>query len=132
MKKLLLALIAVLILAPAVLAAVVATFLSPMSAALRSAHFRVDPVLFVAFTLIAGWFGLATLVNLCSHFYKYDHRPAKMKKLVLGLFCGSASAVSLIAASNDAWHMPTVLALGPLFAAAVLGYLLWTSPPNAA
>lgn len=70
MKKLVLALPAVLILAPTALGVLVATLLAPMAFGLRGIGGVVHPVLFVSLTLVAGWFGLATLVRLCSHFYK--------------------------------------------------------------
>ena len=127
MKKLVLALVAALILAPTALSVLVATFLAPMAFGLRGTRFLFDPVVFVALTLGAGWFGLATLVSLCSHFYKHADPPPTPRRAAFGLFCGTASALSLMAASDHPFRTPGVLLFGPLLAAAILGFLLWRS-----
>jgi hypothetical protein len=120
-KKVLLALIAVFVLAPASLLLLVATFFAPLPL-LAGSH-----VMFVTFTLAGGWLGFAALVRLCDHFFKSDSLPAAPGKAAFGLVCGTASVLVLVSSSAAPLRSPLLLACAPLLSGLVFGYLLWRS-----
>ena len=120
MKKLLLSLIAVLVVAPTLLLVIVGTIYSPLLVPLCG------PLM--AFALLGAWFGVAALVRLITHFSQSESLPPSPRKIVVGLLLGVASALSLMGSSAGPLRYPTVLLLlAPVAAAAILGYLLWRS-----
>jgi hypothetical protein len=129
MKKALLALLAVCVVAPTAVAVLVATMLSPLSLLLPRGGGDIEPFAFVMLTLVGGWFGVAALVRLCSHYAHHDQLPPAPRKSAAGLLCGTASALTLIASAGRPFQFPAVLLFGPVVAAAILGYLLWMSWP---
>ncbi|MEJ8840470.1 hypothetical protein, partial [Ramlibacter sp. AN1133] len=124
MKKLVLAFLAVFVVAPTCVAVLLASVLFPAILALRI------PVVIVVLALVGSWLGVAALVRLSSHYSRSDDLPPAPRKAAIGLLCGTASALTLMASAGRPFEAPAVLLWGPVVAAAYVGYLLWTSWPK--
>ena len=134
-RQLLLIPLAILVIAPVTLVALIFTCLL-ITGFLAQSQTEFDDLGFLSFVafaiVVAGWIGLITLWRLYFHFRKFDFSPGSETSYFFGLLCGCGASIALVWAFSSAGTVgPAIFSGWPLLAALTLGVLLLVAKPKA-